>query len=288
MIYAGRLRIGINTPILVQTPGGHARWERAATVDDLRRVVVTADELGYHHLTCSEHFALPETESPARGNVYWDALSTLSWAAAITNRIQLVTNVVVLGYHHPLEILKQYGTLDRLSAGRLILGVGVGSLRAEFDQVGAPFEDRGARADEALAAILGGWGKPVVAFSGSYFGYENLAVEPHAISTRPVIWVGGRTARSLRRAIQFGQAWTPFAVPHDQLKPMLAKAGAPDGFDIVIGPLRALDPLGDPDGTRVALDALVAAGVTGLHATFRSDSVEGYLGQLEALAALVV
>ena len=76
-----------------------------------------------------------------------------SASAARTTRIRFATNVLVLGYHHPLEIAKRYGTLDRLSGGRVILGVGVGTLKEEFDLLGVPFDDRGARADDALRAL---------------------------------------------------------------------------------------------------------------------------------------
>jgi hypothetical protein len=139
------LRLGIYTPIVIQTPGGHARWEESASVADLRRVVEAADRLGFEHLTCSEHVAVPASAGHERGPVYWDALATLSWIAACTTRIQLATNVLVLGYHHPVELLKRYGTLDVLSAGRVILGLGVGTLQEEFDLLDAPFDDRGDR-----------------------------------------------------------------------------------------------------------------------------------------------
>ena len=88
-----------------------------------------------------------------RGTRYWDPLATLGYLAARTQRIRLATNVLVLAYHHPLEIAKRYGTLDKVSNGRLILGVGVGSLKEEFDLLGAPFDDRGPRGDDALRAL---------------------------------------------------------------------------------------------------------------------------------------
>ncbi len=103
----------------------------------------TAEGLGYYHLTCSEHVVIPTDVAPERGSRYWDPLATFGYLAAVTSRIRLATNVLVLGYHHPLEIAKRYGTLDQVCAGRLVLGLGVGSLEEEFDLLGAPFGDRG-------------------------------------------------------------------------------------------------------------------------------------------------
>ena len=280
------LRLGVQSPVVVQTPGSHARWERTAGPGELERIATTADRLGYHHITCSEHFALPEREAKRRGVVYWDPVATLAWLAAHTERIRLATNVVVLGYHHPLELLKSYGTVDLLSGGRVVLGVGVGTLREEFDLLGAPYEDRGARADDALGAIRAGWGRSEVAYRGMYYEYGPVAVEPHAPRTDVAVWVGGRTKRSLRRAVDLGDGWAPFAVTPDEVKLWLAGVALPTGFDVVLSPARPLDPADDPDATRQALDELAAAGATVVHAAFVHHDLDGYLAQLEALAAL--
>lgn len=147
------VRIGITSPIVTRVPGISGEWEASAGIDELSQIAVTADRLGFHHLTCSEHFAVPVSVAETRGATYWDPLATLGYLAARTERIGLATQVLVLGYHHPLEIAKRYGTLDTVSAGRLILGLGVGTLREEFDLLDASFTDRGARADEALVAL---------------------------------------------------------------------------------------------------------------------------------------
>ncbi|HUF85414.1 MAG TPA: LLM class flavin-dependent oxidoreductase, partial [Acidimicrobiia bacterium] len=135
------------TPVLTRLPGAHARWEETAGIAEVERVAVEAERLGYHHVTCSEHVAVPRGVAQVRGATYWDPLATFGFLAARTTTIRLATFVLVLGYHHPLAIAKRYGTLDRISGGRLILGVGVGSLEEEFDLLGAPFEDRGERGD---------------------------------------------------------------------------------------------------------------------------------------------
>src|SRR6202049_4985676 len=130
------MRFGISTPVVVRVPGNHAEWERTAGMGELDAIAEAADRLGYHHLTCSEHIALPADEQNRRGARYWDPLATLGYLAARTRRIRLATHVLVLGYHHPLAIAKRYGTLDQISGGRLILGVGVGPLREELEMRG--------------------------------------------------------------------------------------------------------------------------------------------------------
>src|ERR687895_2969751 len=147
------MQLAVGTPVVTMLPRAHARWEESGTIEDVARIAEVADRLGYHHLTCSEHIGVPAREAPRRGARYWDPLATFGFVAARTQRIRLATNVLVLGYHHPLEIAKRYGTLDAISGGRVILGVGVGTLAEEFELLGAPFRDRGPRADDALRAL---------------------------------------------------------------------------------------------------------------------------------------
>jgi alkanesulfonate monooxygenase SsuD/methylene tetrahydromethanopterin reductase-like flavin-dependent oxidoreductase (luciferase family) len=122
------MRLGIVTPVLTRLPGAHARWEVEAGIEEVARLVVEAEGLGYDFCTCSEHVAVPVDAAEVRGATYWDPLATFGYLAARTSAIRLATFVLVLGYHHPLEIAKRYGTLDVVSGGRLILGVGVGTL----------------------------------------------------------------------------------------------------------------------------------------------------------------
>ncbi|MBV8162261.1 MAG: LLM class flavin-dependent oxidoreductase, partial [Acidimicrobiia bacterium] len=130
------MKLGIITPVVLKRPHAHAPWEDDAGIDEIAVIAEAADRLGYHHLTCSEHVAVPFTAGEMRGAAYWDPLSTFGYLAARTEQIRLVTHVLVLGYHHPLEIAKRYGTLDRVCQGRVILGVGVGTLQEEFALLG--------------------------------------------------------------------------------------------------------------------------------------------------------
>src|SRR5204862_6225581 len=102
--------------------------------------------------------------------------STFGYLAGCTERIRLVTHVLVLGYHHPLEIAKRYGTLDRVCGGRLVLGVGVGSLAEEFALLGAPFADRGERADDAMRALRAALSQSRPEYHGTFYEFDGFVI----------------------------------------------------------------------------------------------------------------
>jgi probable F420-dependent oxidoreductase len=271
------VKLGLSTPVVMQHPGEFSPWETGAGPDELALIAEAADSLGFHHLTCAEHTGIPASASAVRGTVYWDPLATLSFLAARTRRIRLVTAVVVLPYHHPVALAKSYGTLDRLSGGRVILGVGVGSLTEEFELLGAQWEDRGAAADRDISRLRAAWGQPVV---------DGFAIEPHATTTDLPVWVGGRTKRSLRRAVELGTGWMPFGLSPDTIAEFLSPHQLPAGFDVVLSPGVALDPLGDPDSARNRLDRLRDTGATIANCSVQARSAEHFCDQLAALHAI--
>ncbi|MEU9320041.1 TIGR03619 family F420-dependent LLM class oxidoreductase [Streptomyces sp. NPDC048295] len=280
------MRLGINSPVVTAVPGVHSPWERTVGIEELGAVAEAADRFGFHHLTCSEHVAVPVEIAGQRGGTYWDPLSTFGYLAARTRRIRFATQVLVLGYHHPLEIAKRYGTLDRISGGRVVLGLGVGSLEEEFRLLGAAFEGRGAIADDALAALRASLSRREPAYRGEHFDYEGLVVEPHAVQDRVPLWIGGRTPRSLRRALAHGDGWVPFGLPLDRLREMVGDASLPDGFEVVLSAGRPLDPSGDPDGAAEALRKVSGAGATLVSVSLTAGSAGHYVEQVEALAAI--
>jgi probable F420-dependent oxidoreductase len=273
--------------MVMQLPGVASPWEADGTAADLALVAAAADDLGYDFLTCAEHVVVPAADAAVRGDTYWDPVATLGFLAAHTSRIRLATSVVVLGYHHPLQIAKQYGTVDQLSGGRVVLGVGVGSLEAEFSMLGAPFDDRGPRGDDAMRALRAALGRREPSYHGEFYSFSGLSVNPCAQQDRMPMWVGGRTRRSLRRAVELGEGWMPFALAPDALRTMLDSVSIPTGFEVVLSTARALDPLGDPDGVRRALDALRDAGATSATCTVASRSAQDYCEQLVRLQELV-
>lgn len=280
------MRIGLTSPVVTALPGFHSPWERTAGIAELAAIAEAADRWGFDHLTCSEHVAVPSAIAEQRGGTYWDPLATLSFLAARTERIRLATQVLVLGYHHPLAIAKRYGTLDLVSGGRLVLGFGVGSIEEEFDLLGGRWEGRGAIADDALAAIRAALGQRLPSYDGPHFSFDDLVVEPHAVQGQVPFWIGGSTARSLRRAVELGTGWVPFGLTHDQLRAMLAGIERPDGFEVVLGSGRPLDPSGDPERTVRALTRTLEAGADVITSHIRAESAAHYVEQLEALAGL--
>jgi probable F420-dependent oxidoreductase len=285
--------LGITTPVVTMLPAAHASWETAGTIDDVVAIAEAADGLGYHHLTCSEHVVVPVDVATVRGSRYWDPLATFGYLAARTSRIRLATNVLVLGYHHPLAIAKRYGTLDQVSGGRVILGLGVGSLKEEFELLDAPFDDRGPRADDAIAALRASLSNRLPEYDGPYYRFSGVVLDPTAVQPSVPLWIGGRTARSLRRAVALGDGWVPFGIRSVDLAAMIAAARATPAWaarrhplEVVLQNGRPADPLGDPAGARRMIDRLTAAGATALQLRFVHHSLSHYLEQLEAMAEL--
>lgn len=280
------MRIGITSPIVTALPGFFSPWEADAGIEELTLIAEAADRLGFDHLTCSEHVAVPVEIAEQRGGRYWDPLATLSFLAARTERIKLATQVLVLGYHHPLAIAKRYGTLDTMSQGRLILGFGVGSIEEEFAILRGQFAGRGAIADDALRALRVAIGQRVPAYDGPHFNFSDMVVEPHAIQEQVPFWIGGHSARSLRRAVELGTGWVPFGLPHEALRDMLSKVDLPVDFDVVLGAGRPIDPSGDAERVRRAIERTrdVGANVVTVHIV--AQSADHYVEQLESLAAI--
>lgn len=287
-------KLGILTPVLTLVPGAHARWETDATIEEVARIAQAADRLGYDHLTCSEHVAVPTEAAEVRGARYWDPLATFGFLAARTERIRFATDVLVVGYHHPMAIAKRYGTLDRVSNGRLVLGLGVGSLEEEFALLDVPFADRGARADDAIRALRVALSSSTPSYKGEFYAFDGMVLDPTPVQPHVPFWIGGRTPRSLRRAIELADGWCPFWLSLDKAAEMLARASETDAWatrtaplEVVLQTNRALDPSADADGARAAVAEMVAAGATMLSLRFVHHSVEHYIEQLEAMAALV-
>jgi probable F420-dependent oxidoreductase len=288
------MRLGLVTPIVTRHPQNDAAWTEDAGPAELARIAVAADRLGFHHLTCSEHVAIPGSAAPVRGSRYYDPLATFGFLAALTSRIRFVTHVLVLGYHHPLEIAKRYGTLDRVSDGRLVLGVGVGSLEEEFALLDAPFADRGARADDAMRALRAALSQRQPEYHGPFYAFSGFVVDPCAQQEHVPLWVGGRTARSLRRAVELGDGWTPFGLNSAELSTMLDDARSSDAWSARSKPLevilqneRPLDPATEPEAAAETVGRLSAIGATALNVRVIHHSPAHYKEQLGALMTIV-
>ena len=194
---------------------------------------------------------------------------------------------LVLGYHHPLAIVKRYGTLDHVSGGRVILGVGVGTLKEEFDLLGAPFDDRGARADDALRALRAALPSNEPAYDGEYYSFGGLIVDPCALQPHMPIWIGGRTRRSLRRAVDARRRLVSVQRLHRHRCRVAAKrASCRQDSRSSCRPINRSTRWRQPESTAEALRTIGAAGTTMLSARFIHHSFEHYLEQIHALAEL--
>jgi probable F420-dependent oxidoreductase len=287
------MRLGLVTPILTRHPANDAPWTEDAGPDDVAAIARAADRLGFHHLTCSEHVAIPSHVVATRGSRYYDPLATFGFLAAQTTRIRFVTHVLVLGYHHPLAIAKRYGTLDRLCGGRLVLGVGVGTLEEEFGLLGAEFAARGAVYEDALRALRAAFGRREPRYAGTHFHFDGVVVDPCGVQTDVPIWLGGRSPRSLRRALAFGDGWDPFGLTLDELERVVGRARTSRAwrertapFELVLPIDRLLDP-SDPTERADLIERLGryrALGTTIVNLRFRHASLAQYLEQLEVVA----
>ena len=277
------MRLGLSTPVVIQVPGAASQWEATAGAAELAHIAAAADALGFDYLTCSEHVAIPAADGPRRGDVYWDPAATLGYLAAHTRSIRLATSVLVLGYHHPLQIAKQYGTLDRISGGRVVLGVGIGSLTEEFELLGAPWSQRAARADDAIRALRESLSVPVPKYHGKFYSFDGMSVEPHALQPTVPIWVGGRSMGSLRRAVEIADGWMPFGLAPEVMRSMLDDVDLPEDFEVILSTGRAVDPGDDPTGTRHVLAELRSAGATAVTCVVRARDAEHYCAQLARL-----
>lgn len=184
----------------------------------LVRLAQRAEELGYDSVWASDHVTVPAAEVARIGERWFDPLVLLASLAAHTQRIRLGTDVLVLPYRHPLMVAKAVATLDRLSGGRVILGVGTGYIEPEFRALGIPFEERGDRMDECLRVLRQVWVTPgLQSFDGQFYKFSNVHIEPGPAPAsggpHPPIWVAGGSRRVIRRAIDLGDGWQPLEMP---------------------------------------------------------------------------
>jgi probable F420-dependent oxidoreductase len=193
-----------------------------ATPQLIRRHAMRAEALGLSDVWVSEHIIVPRNEFP-RSPLFFDPLMTLCWVAAVTERVRLGTSVIVLPMRHPLPLAKELSTLQNLSGGRLILGVGVGWLEVEFKALGAPFHERGRRMDEGIAMMRAVWSEDPVTFEARYIPAEirGLTMLPQPIRPIPM-WHGSRSEPAHRRTVRVGDGWHGTGTPAD-VKPIVAR-----------------------------------------------------------------
>lgn len=208
---------GTALPAVQQIPSRVRQWERDVDGPKTLEAARAAEAAGFAWLTCSDHPSVPVSRAQAMGPTWFDAGSTLGFVAGVTTRIRLMPHVLVLPYRHPLVVAKQWGTLDFLSGGRVIVGVGSGHVKAEFKTLGADFEHRGKVTDEYLRALVAAWEHDVAEFDGEFVSFREMMIWPRPVQKpRPPIWVGGNSNAAVKRAARFGDGWIPWELsPED-------------------------------------------------------------------------
>ncbi len=152
-----------------------------------------------------------------------DPVIGMSWAAAATTTLEVGTNILVLPQRNPLVLAKELATLDSFARGRVLLGIGVGWAREEFEATGADFDSRGKRADEAIAAMRAAWTQPVSAYSGQFDNFKDVYSYPKPPRPGGVpILIGGESKAALRRIAKLGDGWLPFNLPVDKAAEVIA------------------------------------------------------------------
>ncbi|MFY1677450.1 TIGR03619 family F420-dependent LLM class oxidoreductase [Streptomyces sp. WMMC905] len=300
------LACGIQLPVQSQSPLYAEPWEAGAGPTELVAVARAADRAGFAYVACCDHVAIPRSRAAAMGTVWYDPVATLAHLAAVTDRVRLLSHVAVVALRHPLVTAKQYATLDRLSGGRLVLGVGAGHVREEFDALGVDFRRRGALLDESLDALRGALGtEEFPEHHGERWDFADLGQRPRPVQTRVPIWVGGSSPAALRRAASRGDGWLPQGDPRRRMPERLATlaelralAGRDGAFTVgaVTEPVHVGRPswdvgrrtlTGEPERIAESLRAYRAMGAHQIQVRFRSRCADELVDQVAAFGAEV-
>ena len=184
-----------------------------ADVHALVDLAERAEALGFDSVWTHDHvFNVAHVFDRIGGRPYYEPLTLLSFVAARTTRVKLGTSVLVLPYHNPIRLAKTAATLDVLSRGRLILGVGVGAVENEMEAMGTPFKERGAFTDEAMAVMRALWTQDDPRFDGRYSRFAGMPFSPKPLQNPIPLVVGGVSAAAIRRAARLGDGWQPLGL----------------------------------------------------------------------------
>ena len=190
-----------------------------ATPDIIRGTAVRAEQLGYDSVWVSDHVVVPHANVVNFGETVYDPLVTLGVVAGATSRVRLGTTVLIVPYRNAVVTAKMVSSLDALSGGRVVLGIGAGWVAAESAALGVPFAERGPMTDEYLRAMQELWTAEAPSFAGTYTQFSGLTFQPKPVQKpHPPIWVGGHSRAALRRTVEIGAAWHPINRPPAELR----------------------------------------------------------------------
>jgi probable F420-dependent oxidoreductase len=296
IIPAGRLVYGMQLQVQSQSLMYAEPWEGDAGRDELAAIARKADETGFFYIAVCDHVAIPKPFDERMNTIWYDTVATLGWLAGITTNVRLLSHVFVVVYRHPLVTAKSFMTLDDLSGGRVILGVGTGHVEPEFALLGVDFGARGRLTDDALDEIRAAFGDEYVRGAG---------MRPRPRQARLPIWVGGSSKPALRRAAERGDGWLPQGTPRAQMADSIAyllehrrRTVGDEPIDIgaITEVLYVGRPdwdvgghalAGEPDHIAERLREFGAMGVGHVQVRFRNRSLQELLDQMDAFAAEV-
>ena len=307
IVRPGALAVGLQLPVAAQSTVFAAPWEAAAGPAELLRVAQACDRAGFFYVAVCDHVCIPRSHAAAMSTTWYDPVATLGWLAAATRSVRLLSYVYVAPYRHPLQTAKAFATLDALSGGRVILGVGAGHLEPEFAILGVDFARRGALLDDAIEVLAKAFRDEFPEHEGPVWHVRDVGLRPRPVQRpRPPIWVGGSTPAALRRAAARGDGWLPQGTFRDRLPGQIAAIRAHrrrvrGDVPIEIGDNSEWLYLGRPSfelgpNSRSGSGAELAASLRELHALgvshcgvrFRSRSCDELVDQIGAFAAEVM
>ncbi|MEV7419467.1 TIGR03619 family F420-dependent LLM class oxidoreductase [Streptomyces sp. NPDC089919] len=302
----GRLVYGMQLPIQSQSAIYAEPWEATATPHDLAEIARAAERAGFGYLASCDHVAIPRRLADGMSTVWYDPVATLAFLAAVTERVRLLSHVAIVALRHPLLGAKQYATLDHLSGGRLILGVGAGHVQEEFEALGVDFARRGPLLDETVDALRAALGpEEYPEHEGPSFAFKDLGQLPRPAQERIPVWVGGSSPAAVRRAAVRGDGWLPQGDPRGELPAQIAKirrlreaAGNADPIEIgaITEPLYVGEPgwatgrrtlTGKPEALAESLREYRELGVDQIQVRFRSRDRAELVDQITAFGTEV-
>ncbi|MFI6936636.1 TIGR03619 family F420-dependent LLM class oxidoreductase [Streptomyces sp. NPDC050287] len=298
------MEYGIQLPVQSQSAIYAEPWEASAGPEDLVEIARAAERAGFSYIAACDHVAVPRRLASAMSTVWYDPVATLAYLAAATERVRLLSHVAVVGLRHPLLTAKQYATLDHLSGGRLLLGVGAGHVPEEFEALGVDFRQRGAVLDESIDALRTALGPgEFPEHHGKLYDFQDLGQRPRPAQPRVPLWVGGSSPAAVRRAALKGDGWLPQGDPRERLPAQIDRIRqlraehslqAPFVFGAIAEPLYVGTPAwdvgrrtltGPPDALAESLRAYRAMGVDQLQVRFRSRDRGELTDQITAFGA---
>jgi probable F420-dependent oxidoreductase len=262
------------------------QYGRLGSPESITRVARAAEELGFAGVFVSDHIVQPADQGYPSPRLF-DPLVTLTWAAAITTEVDLGTSVLVVPQHNPLELANQLASLDALSGGRVVAGVGTGWSEAEYAALGYPFRGRGARLDETLRLWRTVWEDDPASFAGEHTSFDAIRVLPQPAHRIP-FWVGGSGERVWRRAVEQGDGLHLISVTPEEARPPIVRVRAdrPEP-EFVVSLRTGWDPHGmEPDAIRAEMDAYREAGVSYVVCAPWRRTLDDWLASMEQLAGI--